>query len=104
MINNDEIEQLQSSPNGTLKCVGFILFAKRNNKKELVMSEINKILKQEYSIMTQSCSDAISTESLPKYCYDLIINKNFFFKPSFRLKKRERKDYSLKMMVFEMKK
>jgi hypothetical protein len=104
IISDNEIEQLQSSPNGTLKCVGFILFAKRNNKKELVMSELNKILKQEYTIMTQSCSDAISIESLPQYCYHLITDKNFFFKPSFKLKKRERKDYSLKMMVFEMKK
>jgi hypothetical protein len=103
LINDNEIQQLLNSPNGTLKCVGFILFIKRNNKKELVLNEVNNLLKQEYSIMTNSCSDAISTISLPQYCYELIRNKNPFFKPSFRLKKSEKKDYSIKMIVFELK-
>ena len=103
-ITESEIEQLIDSENGTLKCVGFILFAKNNNNKSSVLQKMNYLLKQKYYLMTNSCSDAISTTSLPKYCFDLINSRNFFFKPNFKLKKKEKKEWNIKMMVYEMKK
>lgn len=89
-INDEEIDTLFKSNNGTLKAISFIIFANRNNNKEIIKSKLNEVIKQDFTLMTKNCSDAISTYSLARFDYELLIKNNYFFKAKFKLNKKEK--------------
>ena len=90
LLINSQIDTLLNCANGTLKAVGFILFAKRHNYKDSVIKKLSEILSQDYIVMASSCSDAISYSNIARYCYNLLTNDNFFFKPNFQLNRADK--------------
>lgn len=102
-LNSTEIDTLLSSDNGTLKTVGFILFCKRNNYKEAVVGKLKELLNEQYiPMLTSYCSDAISFSNLARFNYSLLTKANLFFKPSFKLTKKEKALIELDIAYYEL--
>jgi Leucine-rich repeat (LRR) protein len=62
---------------------------------------INNLKKSEMKIMSYNCSDAILTISNSRYFLNLLTNKNFFFKPEFKLKKKEIRKIENEILIME---
>src|SRR6516162_6497330 len=85
-----EIDALLYHPNGSLRAVGFILYAKRYNNKDSVLKVFHLLLEQEYTMFNLSgCSDAVTISNLARYCYTLMSGRISYFKPSFTLNKAD---------------
>lgn len=102
LLNDAQIDTLLTCDNGTLKTVGFIIYSKRQNKKEQVLKKLKELLSQEYIVMTGSCSDAISMSSLGRFNYDLLTRSNTLFKPNFKLTKKDKVLIDLDLAFYEL--
>ena len=51
--------------------------------------------------MTKNCSDAISILSLAHFDYKLMIAPNLFYKPDFKLRKKEKRIIELEIKKLE---
>lgn len=102
ILSDSQIDTLLTCDNGTLKTVGFILFANRHNDKQNVLKKLEEILNQEYTAMTSSCSDAIQMTSLGKFNYDLLTKSNFLFKPKFKLTGKDKSLIELDLAYYEL--
>ncbi len=89
-ITNSQIDSLFYCKNGTLKMAGFILFAKRNNEKASIFKKVKEILDDEYIVMTNSCSDAITINNIGSVIYDFLTQHNSIFKPKFIITQDDR--------------
>jgi len=101
ILTDLQIDSLLACDNGTLKTVGFILYAKRHNDKESVLGKLQEILKQEYVIMTSSCSDALQFISLGQLYYDLLTKPNLLLKPNFKLTKEDKALIEVELANYE---
>jgi hypothetical protein len=100
-LSKEDIETLFNSDNGALKAVSFILFAIRNNEKELVINKLNEVIKQDFTLMTKNCSDAISTISLARFNYKLLLEP-FFYKANFKLSRKEKQIIEIELRKNEL--
>lgn len=101
-LNEVEIETLFKSKNGTLKAIAFIIYAIRNNNQELVINKLNETIKQDFTLFTKDCSDAIGTSSIARFEYELLIKKNIFYKPNFKLRRKEKEKLELELKKNEL--
>lgn len=101
ILTDPQIDSLITCDNGTLKTVGFILYAKRHNDKESVLGKLREILKQEYVFMTSSCSDALQFISLGQLNYNLLTKPNFLLKPNFKLSKEDKALIEVELANYE---
>lgn len=89
-ITNAEIATLLNCSQPALKAVGFILFARRQNRKDSVLCELNKLINSEYGLLTYNCTDVVRRASVARFCFNLLIAPNSFLKPKFKLTKLEK--------------
>lgn len=102
LLTDIEIDSLLNCENGSLKTIGFILFAKRHNTKKQVVGKLKELLNQEYIVMTGSCSDAIQMTSFGRFNYGLLTSPNFFFKPNFKLTKKDKALIEVELAYYEL--
>ena len=103
ILQIENAKNLYKSSNGALKTVAFIILAKVNNEKNNIMQMIDFFLTSDYIVMTKNCSDAIQIISLPEFCYRLVTEPNLFFKPNFKLTKKEKKAFEVKLKDYKLK-
>ena len=75
----------------------------KENTKDFAMTQMDKLLSSEMKLINIGCSDAISTNSISRYLFYLLTYENPFFKPDFKLKKREMKKLEEKILIAETK-
>lgn len=101
ILTDSQIDSLFNCDNGALKAIAFILFAKRNNNKEIILRKLNEILNQEYIFMAGSCTDAVELTNLGRLNYQLLIIPNLLFKPNFKLTRKDKKIMELKLANYD---
>ena len=98
-----EIAELENDKNASINIIGLISKLENNNTKEFAIEQINALLKKDIKFMNSSCSDAITTNSISRYLLYLMTYENPFFKPKFKLRKREIKKLENKILIAETK-
>lgn len=88
-INENELESLKSSDNGTIKFIGHLISAKRNNNKEFVLELLNNVTNEKKIFMAWGCNSNESSYSFQMYLLKVLTVKNILFDPSFNLTKDE---------------
>jgi hypothetical protein len=101
LISNKELDELFHSKNGTLKCVAFIIFANRNNEKEILLKKLNEIFEENYLVIVPNCSDVSKTENIYKFCVELVAYPKVYFKPSFKLSDVEKMNLLIKGFKYD---
>lgn len=92
LISNQELDELFLSKNSALKCVAFIIFANRNNNKEILLKKLNDFFAESYQSILPNCSDMPKSKNIFKFCAGLLTYPNVFFRPTFNLSDLEKVD------------
>ena len=98
-----EIIELETDKNASINIIGLVSRLEKNNTKGFAIEQINILLNRDIKFMNIGCSDAISTNSVSRYLLYLMTYDNQFFKPSFKLRKREIKKLKEKILISETK-
>ena len=60
--------------------MAFIIFAKRNNEKEILLKKLDEIFEENYLLIVPTCSDVSQTENIYKFCVELVAYPKVYFK------------------------
>jgi hypothetical protein len=102
-LTDTEIKELKAEKNASMNVVGLITELEKNNTKEYAIEIIDDLIKIDGKYMSYGCSDAISTMPISNYFMYLLTNSNFFFKPDFKLKKKEIRHIENEILMAENK-
>jgi hypothetical protein len=102
-LTDTEIKELKADKNASMNIIGLITELEKNNTKEYAIKIIDDLIKIDGKYMSYGCSDAISTMPISKYFLYLLTDGNFFFKPDFKLKKKEIIEIENKILIAENK-
>jgi len=102
-LTDEEISELEEYKNASMHVIAVIAKLEKENTKDFALTEIDKLISGEMKLMNIGCSDAISTNSISRYLLYLLTYENPFFKPDFKLKKREIKKLEEKILIAETK-
>jgi len=78
-LTNREIDLLSTSENPTIKFVAFILFAKRNNNKRVLVEKLKHIFDTErFILMSDACEPIVATSisSFQTLCFNRVRRHN----------------------------
>ena len=99
--SESEIINLLIDENAALNIIGLIIRLDRKNKKEYAKELLNELISWDVNYMSIGCSDSINTMPIASYFLYILTSKNLFFKPDFRMKKKEIKAFENKIIVAE---
>ena len=102
-LTEEEITELEKKKNASMHIIALIAKLEKENTKDFAMTQMDKLLSSEMKLINIGCSDAISTNSISRYLFYLLTYENPFFKPDFKLKKREMKKLEEKILIAETK-
>tara|TARA_R110002124_G_scaffold218038_1_gene383890 strand:+ start:300 stop:572 length:273 start_codon:yes stop_codon:yes gene_type:complete len=86
-----------------LNVIGIIGELEKNNTKEYALELMNDLIKSENKFIAYGCSDAISTKPINNFFLYLITEENLFFKPDFKLNKKEVQQLENEILIAENK-
>ena len=102
-LTDTEIKELKTDKNTSMNIIGMITDLEKNNKKDYAIEIIDDLIKKDGKYMSYGCSDAISTMPITQYFLYLLTDSNFFFKPDFKLRKKEIRQIENKILIAENK-
>ncbi|WP_046745426.1 hypothetical protein [Kordia zhangzhouensis] len=85
LINDEELESLKSSDNGTIKFIGYLISAKRNNNKNYVLNLLNSVTEEKKIYMAWGCERNESSFSYQMYLLRVLSVKNSLFEPKYNM-------------------
>ena len=97
-LTESEIAELKSEENASMNIIGLITELEKNNTKEFAINIFNDLIKMNEKNMRYGCSDAISIMPISRYFLLIITKDNPFFKPNFKLTKKEIQEFENKIL------
>lgn len=94
VISENELESLKSSnSNGTLKFIGYLISARRNNSKEFILKLLDSVTSKKKIFMAWGCDQNESSFSYQMYLLRVLSVKNNLFEPKNNLTESEFNNY-----------